>query len=142
MQIFVLILDALVAITLFILQRLQTKVIKIVDVSYGGENGFNQAIELASEALGNVKFIQEKKLIGMPVLDCAYLLEKLFFSCFNLCSTSKCTLCPRKNGTPKHALKFSKIASFAQFQFNSMNICLFSIKVPILLKICLPSLKY
>ena len=46
------------------LQRLQTKVIKIVDVSYGGENGFNQAIELASEALGNVKFIQEKKLIG------------------------------------------------------------------------------
>jgi len=48
-------------------QRLQTKVIKIVDVSYGGENGFNQAIELASEALGNVKFIQEKKLIGLLV---------------------------------------------------------------------------
>lgn len=38
--------------------------IKIVDVSYGGENGFNQAIELASDALANVKFIQEKKLIG------------------------------------------------------------------------------
>ena len=47
-----------------ILQRLQGKVLKIVDVSYGGENGFNQAIELASEALANVKFIQEKKLIG------------------------------------------------------------------------------
>lgn len=45
-------------------QRLQAKIIKIVDVSYGGENGFNQAIELAAEALGNVKFIQEKKLIG------------------------------------------------------------------------------
>lgn len=44
--------------------RLQGKVIKVVDVSYGGENGFNQAIELASETLGNVKFIQEKKLIG------------------------------------------------------------------------------
>jgi len=43
---------------------LQAKIIKIVDVSYGGENGFNQAIELAGEALGNVKFIQEKKLIG------------------------------------------------------------------------------
>jgi len=39
-------------------------VIKIVDVSYGGENGFNQAIELAADALANVKFIQEKKLIG------------------------------------------------------------------------------
>ena len=44
--------------------RLQTKILKIVDVSYGGENGFNQAIELASEVLSNVKFIQEKKLIG------------------------------------------------------------------------------
>lgn len=44
--------------------RLQSKVIKVVDVSYGGENGFNQAIELASETLSNVKFIQEKKLIN------------------------------------------------------------------------------
>lgn len=44
--------------------RLQAKILKIVDVSYGGENGFNQAIELASEVLSNVKFIQEKKLIG------------------------------------------------------------------------------
>jgi len=43
--------------------RLQTKIIKLVDVSYGGENGFNQAIELAAESLANVKFIQEKKLI-------------------------------------------------------------------------------
>lgn len=44
--------------------RLAVKVIKVVDVSYGGENGFNQAIELSAETLGNVKFIQEKKLIG------------------------------------------------------------------------------
>lgn len=44
--------------------RLQGKIIKIVDVSYGGENGFNQAIELSSDSLANVKFIQEKKLIG------------------------------------------------------------------------------
>jgi len=43
--------------------RLKEKVVKIVDVSYGGENGFNQAIELSSEVLANVKFIQEKKLI-------------------------------------------------------------------------------
>ena len=35
-----------------------------MDVSYGGENGFNQAIELSAESLSNVKFIQEKKLIG------------------------------------------------------------------------------
>ncbi|KAF6032967.1 ETF1 [Bugula neritina] len=45
-------------------QRLQAKILKIVDVSYGGENGFNQAIELSSDTLGNVKFIQEKRLIG------------------------------------------------------------------------------
>jgi len=44
--------------------RLQAKILKVVDVSYGGENGFNQAIELSAEVLSNVKFIQEKKLIG------------------------------------------------------------------------------
>ncbi|KAG0670075.1 Polypeptide release factor (eRF1) in translation termination [Maudiozyma exigua] len=43
--------------------RLAAKVIKIVDVSYGGENGFNQAIELSAETLSNVKFVQEKKLL-------------------------------------------------------------------------------
>ncbi|CAD5225504.1 unnamed protein product [Bursaphelenchus okinawaensis] len=45
-------------------QRLQAKIVKTVDVSYGGENGFNQAIELAADALADVKFLQEKKLIS------------------------------------------------------------------------------
>ncbi|KAL2945491.1 Eukaryotic peptide chain release factor subunit 1-3 [Bienertia sinuspersici] len=45
--------------------RLRSKILKVVDVSYGGENGFNQAIELSSDILSNVKFIQEKKLLGM-----------------------------------------------------------------------------
>jgi peptide chain release factor subunit 1 len=44
--------------------RLACKILKIVDVSYGGENGFNQAIELSADCLQNVKFIQEKKLIS------------------------------------------------------------------------------
>jgi len=44
--------------------RLAAKVIRTVDVSYGGENGFNQAIELVAEDLSNVKFVQEKKLIA------------------------------------------------------------------------------
>lgn len=44
--------------------RLAAIVTKIVDVSYGGENGFNQAIELAADALANVKFIKEKKLLA------------------------------------------------------------------------------
>jgi len=43
--------------------RLLKAVIKKVDVSYGGEAGFNQAIELSSETLGNVKLVQEKKLL-------------------------------------------------------------------------------
>merc|ERR1711934_167695 len=43
--------------------RLSCKIISIVDIAYGGENGFNQAIELAAPVLGNVKFIQEKKIL-------------------------------------------------------------------------------
>ncbi|KAJ2138010.1 translation termination factor eRF1 [Coemansia sp. RSA 678] len=45
-------------------QRLATRVVKTVDVSYGGESGFDQAINLSQEYLDNVKFIQEKKLIS------------------------------------------------------------------------------
>merc|ERR1719384_258194 len=46
--------------------RLEKVLIRpLLDVSYGGENGFNQAIELAGETLKNVKFIQEKRLITM-----------------------------------------------------------------------------
>lgn len=45
-------------------QRLQAKVLQLVDISYGGENGFNQAIELAQDTLSNVKFVQEKKLLS------------------------------------------------------------------------------
>lgn len=44
--------------------RLQAVVLGVVDVSYGGENGFNQAIELSADMLSNVKFVQEKRLIS------------------------------------------------------------------------------
>ena len=43
--------------------RLQKVVIKMVDVSYGMDPGFNQAIELSAESLANVKLVQEKKLL-------------------------------------------------------------------------------
>ena len=36
--------------------RLQKIVIKMVDVSYGGENGFNQAIELSADTLSNFDY--------------------------------------------------------------------------------------
>merc|ERR1711870_129800 len=45
-------------------QRLEQILIKpMLDIAYGGENGFSQAIELSSETLKNVKFLREKKLI-------------------------------------------------------------------------------
>ena len=33
-------------------------------MSYGFDNGLSQAITLAADALTNVKFVQEKKIIG------------------------------------------------------------------------------
>lgn len=45
-------------------KRLVPIICSIVDVSYGGENGLNEAITLAAEALTNVKFVAEKKLVS------------------------------------------------------------------------------
>lgn len=61
--------------------RLADIVVKTVDVSYGGENGFNQAIDLCADTLANVRFVNEKKLI------CKYLEEIAIDSgkiCFGL----------------------------------------------------------
>merc|ERR1719181_602843 len=35
----------------------------MVDIAYGGENGFSQAIQLSADILQDVKFVKEKKLI-------------------------------------------------------------------------------
>ena len=43
--------------------RLVAIIVRSVDTSYGGENGFNQAIALAADALANVKFTEERTLI-------------------------------------------------------------------------------
>eukprot|EP01126_Amoeba_proteus_P035584 TRINITY_DN3592_c0_g1_i5.p1 TRINITY_DN3592_c0_g1~~TRINITY_DN3592_c0_g1_i5.p1 ORF type:complete len:447 (+),score=77.50 TRINITY_DN3592_c0_g1_i5:156-1496(+) len=69
--------------------RLKKIVLKIVDTSYGFENGFNQAIDLSKETLKDVKLIQEKELIShffeeialdsgkycFGVRDCLYALD-------------------------------------------------------------------
>jgi len=68
-------------------QRLRAIVLKIVDVSYGGDNGFNQAIELSTEVLQNVKFIQEKKLISTFFDEIAQDTGKY---CFGVDDTLKC----------------------------------------------------
>lgn len=44
--------------------RLQVKVVNIIDVSYGFENGLSQAIEKSAESLMNVKFMKQKNLIS------------------------------------------------------------------------------
>lgn len=68
-------------------QRLRAIILKIVDVSYGGDNGFNQAIELSTEVLQNVKFIQEKKLISTFFEEIAQDTSKY---CFGVDDTLKC----------------------------------------------------
>ena len=45
-------------------KRLKNIIVTTVDVSYGFDQGLNQAITLAQDALADVKFIQEKKLIA------------------------------------------------------------------------------
>ncbi len=45
-------------------KRLRPLVVKMVDVSYGGQQGFKQAIELASDTLGNIKLVKEQKVLG------------------------------------------------------------------------------
>ena len=45
-------------------KRLAPIICAVVDVSYGGENGLNEAITLAQDALSNVKFVAEKKLVS------------------------------------------------------------------------------
>jgi len=53
-------------------KRLRDIVVGFYDISYGGLNGFNQAIELSSQAVQNTKLIAEKK-----VLDEFFLCVKL-----------------------------------------------------------------
>lgn len=54
-------------------------ILNVVDISYGGENNFNQAIEMSFEILANVKFIQEKRLIGKYFKEISQDTEKYLF---------------------------------------------------------------
>ncbi|CAD8064027.1 unnamed protein product [Paramecium primaurelia] len=45
-------------------KRLQPLIISIVDINYGGENGFNLAIQNSSEVLQNQKLLREKDLVS------------------------------------------------------------------------------
>jgi peptide chain release factor subunit 1 len=43
--------------------RLKPLILKVVDTSYGGQNGFNQTIDMSVDAIGNMQFVKEKKLL-------------------------------------------------------------------------------
>ncbi|CAI9268945.1 unnamed protein product [Lactuca saligna] len=58
---------------------LGAKIMNVVAVSYGGEHGFNQAIQLSSEVLPNLKFIQEKRLIGKYFEEMSQDMDKCVF---------------------------------------------------------------
>ncbi|AYV83809.1 MAG: hypothetical protein Hyperionvirus12_6 [Hyperionvirus sp.] len=44
--------------------RVKPLFLNTIDVAYGGENGFQQAIEMSSDILKNVRYVKEKKLLG------------------------------------------------------------------------------
>ena len=67
--------------------RLQEKVLQIVDIAYGGSAGFNQAINLSMECLGNIRFIQEKKLVQQFFTEIQMDTGK---ACFMIGDTLKC----------------------------------------------------
>jgi hypothetical protein len=67
--------------------RLQEKVLQIVDIAYGGSAGFNQAINLSMECLGNIRFIQEKKLVHQFFTEIQMDTGK---ACFMIGDTLKC----------------------------------------------------
>lgn len=43
--------------------RLKPKVLAILDIAYGGDIGFNQAIELSKDVLKDVRYMEERKLL-------------------------------------------------------------------------------
>jgi len=51
--------------------RLKKIVLQTVDVSYGGQNGFNQAIELSQETLRDVKYVKEKRMLTRYMAEVA-----------------------------------------------------------------------
>merc|ERR1719436_367927 len=66
--------------------RLKKIVLQTLDVSYGGENGFNQAIQLSEETLRDVKFVKEKKILQKYMAEVAMDTGKYCFGIDNTLS--------------------------------------------------------
>ena len=69
--------------------RLKTVVLKLVDIAYGGEQGFNQAIALSQECFSNVRLVQEQKIISKFYEEITFDTGKI---CFGAEETVRCLL--------------------------------------------------
>lgn len=67
--------------------RLRNIVLKLVDISYGGEQGFNQAIALSQECFNNVRLVQEQKIISKFFEEITFDTGKV---CYGAEETVKC----------------------------------------------------
>ncbi len=86
--------------------RLSRVVVAIVDVAYGGENGFSQAIDLASESLLNVRYVAERKLlsklfeeidkVGREIAFCFFLLNSPLLHRTLESTAMECATCLRR----------------------------------------------
>ncbi|MES1914461.1 MAG: Ethylene-responsive transcription factor 12, variant 2, partial [Cercozoa sp. M6MM] len=97
-------------------QRLKDQVITVVHTSYGGENGFNQAIELAAEALSDVKLVAEKKLISKFMSEIAQDTGKV---CFGLSDT----LIALENGAAETLIVWEELEVPLVYICLYMDIC-------------------
>ena len=68
-------------------QRLKQKILKYVDVGYGGLQGLHQAVELAADCLQGLKFLHEQRLLGDYFKEIA---KDTGVYCFGVKDTLKC----------------------------------------------------
>ena len=59
--------------------RIKRKLIQVVDISYGGEHGFHQAISLSMDNLGNLRYVEEKRLLQSFFERIANQIDKVVF---------------------------------------------------------------
>lgn len=110
--------------------RLKKMVANLVDISYGGEQGFNQAIDLSKACLGKLKLVQETDIISKMYEDINLDTGKIVYGvedtmrvfldgaiekllCFDNLEDERVVLIDKKNGT--ELIKYLKPAQVSDF---------------------------
>ena len=91
--------------------RLKAVVVKVVDIAHPGEVGLNQALDLAQDALANVKIIHEKRLIQSFFNEVATDTNQF---CFGLSDTMKCVMM----GAVKTLIVYEDLEASALFDYT------------------------